>query len=84
MNITHKYKLSVSIKTLNYSKIIGQNANYMITTQKKEQTNKQTTQTETNYATSKCVYMQFYFKAMKFDEVCYCVCENVENNEIYK
>ena len=46
MNITHKYKLSVSIKTLNYSKIIGQNANYMITTQTKEQTNKQTTQTK--------------------------------------
>ena len=42
MNITHKYDLSVSIKTLNYSKIIGQNANYMTTTQTKEQTNKQT------------------------------------------
>ena len=64
MNITHKYDLSVSIKTLNYSKIIGQNANYMTTTQTKEQTNKQTNKqpkqkTETNHATSKLYMCSF-------------------------
>ena len=58
MNIIHKYKLSVSIKTLNYSKIIGQNANYMITTQTKEQTNKQTNNPNRNKLCNEqmCIY----------------------------